>query len=632
MAVVHSIQRPETEKQLVARGNEEYSRAVRAHHRAHGEIFLNVAMYMGDQWTGLNRRTNELYDTPNALIPKWRIRATRNYIKPTVKIYVANATGNAPAWNVKPGSTDEEDRNAARMSGHALEYVAHRVKLQLQLKYAAKWSAYSGTGFLLPYFDPEADFFGLDVPSSLDIYLNEGATSVDRAFRVIRAHEFQIEEARRRWPDHDLQPDRGVEQDPYTARLARELSGHMTWDQGRKDRIIIIEKWERRTKDYDQGLYVVQTKDQLLNEIGTPLVDNDIPLIGMTLDAVPGRPLGDPFITSLREPQMQVNRIRSGLIEALNLHGMPKWLVSRLARVEKDCITPEPGEVIKWSGVGPQPTQMTPPPMPSHIFRLMEQEKEDIEFMANVFEASRGERPAGVRSGRQMAYMQQAANRALAEYMESQVAGLERLGGTFLKLWQVFIDEPRAIHYMGSDGRMEISDFYASDIRSNDVRIEVGQMMPTNRALVEDSIREDFKLGIVDKPEARRMLERGEDWSTMYSNRDTERARWESKQLLAGIAVPVFAHEDHRAHWDQHRLDMTGDEFYSLSPEAQRVPLLHMSQHETYLAREQQAPRGDAKRPEQPTGMGGGSPELNGAGGPTAGVDQQEETQSGMMG
>ena len=109
---------------------------------------LNLAYYNGDQWLAWNGR--QLFQ-PN-LRPN-RITIVDNRIQGCVRTEIAKLTMSRPVFTVVPGTSDDEDVNAANLGEAVMRYLWDHLHAGELTHKALLWSRICGAGFLKATWD-----------------------------------------------------------------------------------------------------------------------------------------------------------------------------------------------------------------------------------------------------------------------------------------------------------------------------------------------------------------------------------------------------------------------------------------------------------------------------------------------
>lgn len=565
------------------------------------DAWLGLAYYLGHQYARWDDRTARLRnDTPK----RYDRRMVLNQTAPLVDTVVSKLTMHKPGWFVPPQTNTEEDIAKAGACTKRLEYEYHQQSLRLQAIELIRWAVITGVGIARVTWNPlggdryvsedgtevtpgEPSF---DVCSPLLTYFDPGGN--DSRLRdtrwVAEVRYMHVDEIDALYPDKGkyVQPDTTVTGDNFSASLLNEYQGRdsNTRASDLSDRVKVTAYYERSSSRHKKGLYAVTAGGLLLDQGELPF--DMLPFAIIRFLATPGKLFGQGLPERVRAAQDMVNEQISQRLKAVALTAAPKWTAEENS-IKATAITSEPGEVV-FHKPG------TPPPRPAQQPQVSPQhealERAGLMYMkeiAGVSDISLGAVPSGI-SGRAAQYQAEQDASKFAPVSGGVEAAYERIGSLMLRLIRAYGPPEQQLRIVGEDRRVEVVEFYSSDITSYDVRVTEGSMAVKHPSVERESAMMAFDRGLYgDKsnPEniarARRDMGYG-DTDYIYGNNDSETlyAKEENYRFLNGGASEVMPYEDHAAHLFTHRKALQSVEFRNLPNEERARFILHVAQHE----------------------------------------------------
>jgi hypothetical protein len=111
----------------------------------------NRRFYWGDQWISSNASRGPWREPP---MPRGRVRAVRNKVKPAVDWRLQVITEQRPGFQYEATNEDPDNKRRTEANQRGVEYQWHRQKMQAILGEAAFWAALHGVSFLYSFWDP----------------------------------------------------------------------------------------------------------------------------------------------------------------------------------------------------------------------------------------------------------------------------------------------------------------------------------------------------------------------------------------------------------------------------------------------------------------------------------------------
>lgn len=565
--------------------------------------FTNIAFFQGHHYTRWSD-TFGLVRTP--AVPQWKAQLTINYVRAVALIMTAKLTQNRPAWTVLPATDDTDDREKARASQRLLDYIWEKEHCQDKLYTAVLDSVLTGQGYWCIYWDPlagplyeETDmrtgkrvllptgFPRIEVATPFEIGIDPMAPDLRSAQWGYRLRLVSVNWVKDRY--EKIVEGRGTENyhgpDVPVEAGAPFLQQIQHAAEMRQDYLPYVEFYDLRSQEY---IFYLPEHEIILDRgpwtTGLPFVQiRAIPNRGDITAAGPtqNKALGATIISDIVELQRELNRTESQLIEIKNLLAFPRILAARSAAIDPLTLVDRPGSQVIWSGIGPPPTPLHLGNIPSWVFMYADRLVDRIRDISGIHEVSQGRAPGSVQSGLAVRILAEQDSLRFAAQARSIAEAMRDAGTILLRLWREHAAGPITLRVLGRSAELEVTEFHAGSINSEDIYVQEGSTFARNKDLRNEQILQLYQVGILEDPrKARRLMETG-DIEEALSDMDIHRLkqRRELVKLRAGEKVPVRPWEDHFIHLDELITYMNSTSFEDLDSEAQAAIIEHYNAH-----------------------------------------------------
>lgn len=339
----------------------------------------------------------------------------------------------------------------------------------------------------------------------------------------------------------------------------------------------------------------------------------------------------DSIQSHIRGPNLEIDKTVSQLIENKDFMANPMWRVATQHKI-KGKIKNVAGGIVRYvhrpNVPPPEPVQGLQ--MPQQVENLLVGLREQILDISGQSEVARGRVPTGVRSGVQVAYLQEEDDTKLGPSVENFEDAVALMGSLALERVSQYYERKRILRYYRRDGQFDVIKFKGADLKNNtDVVCQAGSAMPKMKAAKQQYALQLAEMGIIKDPkQLKEMLDLGVgepdliDKAMAQANRennvmihgldlhmfDTKEPEQQGATLPEGqgppgvdgqqsqpmsaedqtvqkviAAVPVKKWHLHEVHLERHYSEMMSDEFDKLAishPEIVRIMDEHTSLHE----------------------------------------------------
>ena len=534
---LNKFKKREEAKKLVAWVKSEYSKCKTNRKLEENDWYIQLAFYNGYQyhdWRSVNSRQT-LSEEPN---PAQLPRITVNRIEPIIRTEIAKTTSGQPSASVVPASNDEDDLLAANAAEQVWQALYEKNRFQTDVLQPAEfWRAITGNAFIKTLWDPSVTIkepiTDMDPLSGEKVVRQETAGKGDVKHEVVSPfHLFVPDLAQEKLEDQpyifnvftksevwvkqmfgnvlpkDFTPTKVTASDIEDAALM-DLRGV---DNARPDSVLVIEMWAKpgAIKYLPKGGLVTIVDDEIVqySDTGIPYAHGEYPFAHLH-GIQNGKFYRRSVIKSLIPLQREYNRVRSQIIHAKNLMAKPQMMYQD-GSVDPRKITAKAGI---WIPVRPgfqYPTPVPIQPLPNYVLQEVQQLATDFEDISGQHQVSNGSSAPGVTAATAIAYLGERDDAYLTTIFNSIEAALEKVARQSLSLFVQYVDTPRLIKTVGSDGSFDAMMLSGSDIASGtDIRVESGSALPTSKAARQSLITEWMKMGFISPNDGLRVLEMG---------------------------------------------------------------------------------------------------------------------------
>lgn len=605
--------------------------------------FLNLAYYIGQQWTAVDL-DGEIYEPT---LEPWRIKFVDNRIIGIVRTDTAKMTKDRPVFVVAPRTGDESDINAALLGERIAEFEWGNLQLQRKLRKALLWSRVCSAGFMKVTWDKHAGamkrvYVDLDGQPILDehgapqiegrhqqppmssikpIGMGEVDVSVRSPFEVnpdplaedIASSEWIIEESvhseqyvAERF-GVELKADTNAIQGIAESRMPGMFLGAGELEQGKG--VKLCEFWAPPSSTHPNGKHVVWSQGKDLIEEGNPY--KRLPYVMFSGIPVPGRFWPTAPVDHLISPQTALNTRESQIGENAERIGNPAFMSPRQSNVEWDGGIGEQVEYDDLPG-SPPPGFLQVPELPGYVQTDPERIENSLREISGQHEVTSGNVPAGVTAASAINLLQEQDDTRLGPEIADMELALGELGTQILEIVARRYKGQRIIKIAGEEGDWDIFNFRGDMLKGHtDVEVQAGSAFPRTKAAkqaaMQDMLNLIFQYGVQVNPRDLRKFFKDfevgglERMFSSLSQSETQ-VTDENRRLAKGEKQVVNSYDDHQFHIAAHQEFMRGSRFRGLDEKFKDAFEKHVIGHQAQL--QSQAP----PTPPPPPGANGSTP------------------------
>jgi len=578
------------------------------------------------------------------------VRYKANFIKPAVIRAVTKIMNIQGRFGVAPDGSSLKALNASRMSEQVFQHLRTQTGYQREKMYALLWAACCGTSFLKNVYDPHRGdnqrFFWMgeqdrrvmpseflspqeqqrksqlgwfdDYPvgdvsceavSPLQIYEDPMSKGKLEHCRYI----FQQQWLPKDWVSERFGIDgNDLQVDTYNHAAARfedalalmntSITGQYftmpSEEREGRERVRLLQMWERPSRAFPKGRYVVLAGDTVIRDLPNPYVADQtgvchLPFVKLDWFSMPGRFWGLSLVSDLVNPQFRYNESRARHAEFEKIFGRPITLMPKGSGLAKDGMELRAGGVYEYNAANGNPMFVPQPTLPPEVLANAQNALGELRSLSAQSDIDAARLPGQLRSGLALNTIQKERDIVLDHTTMNSLESDAACGKQFLALAKLFYTSERLVAMRGSNGEWAVKAFQAADIR-NDVRVigEPGEYETSEQ--FQNRLIEFIQTGVLQpatNSQDKQMLLKAlkfhttEEIMTDYTQHE-ERQEEEIRRMAlnpkayADKPYPVLPFEDDAAHMRVLERFMNNlDEFDKLDPMAQSVIKMHWEMH-----------------------------------------------------
>lgn len=452
-----------------------------------------------------------------------RNRVHVNKILPSAQNRLARLCKNPPRYDVLPNTSDEEDKQAARVGIQVINMVwrkqevdKKRINLYMSMQQhghsyvKVSWDPTLGEQILDPDTNEllyEGDI-RLDVCSAFELFPDPLAKTLDECAWLIQAKVRKLDYFKTHYPErgHIVKEEGAwLLSAQYESRIntLNNLGQGQTGAQNIvKNCAIELSYYEPRSDKYPNGRLCVAGNGVLLANKELPV--GEVPFAKFDDTLVGGKYYSESIVTHTRPLQDQYNRniaLRSTWLNKL-LAG--KYLAAKGHGLAQEAFNDQSGEVVEYDPVpgATEPKPLTPPTIPSYAYQEDDRVKGDFYDIYGINEVSRGVLPAAGIPAIGMQFLMEQDDTRIGITTESNEYSWARVGKLVLMYASKFYKSERMLKSSGKNLQYAITSFIGSDLRDNhDVTVIRGSTLPGSKVLKRQELLNIFSQGLLGSPQ-----------------------------------------------------------------------------------------------------------------------------------
>lgn len=461
----------------------------------------------------------------NQFVKRNRIHV--NKILPTIQNRLARLCKNPPKYDVRPNSSNSEDKEAARLSLDILTMIWDKQKINGKRIPLYMWTQQCGHAYVKVAFDDQmgepmispdgSELEGyegdirVDVTSPFEIFPDTLAKNMEESVWFVQAKIRKLDYFKSHYPErgHLVKEEAAwLLSTQYESKInSLNTQGFVEGGaslQKMKGAAIELTYYERRSRKHPYGRMVSTANGVLLGD--KPLPVGEVPLVKFDDVLVAGKFYSESIITHLRPVQDQFNRVIQKRAEWTNKLLAGKYIGFRGSNLTQESLNDQSGEVVMVDPVpnapdAGRPVPMQVPSIPSFAYQEEQSLEKHMYDISGISEVSRGQLPAAGIPAIGMQLLTEQDDTRIGVMTEANEDGWAQVGHLILLYVEKFFTMPRLLKIAGSNLEYTVKSFIGADIRGNcDVMVIPGSTLPGSKSLRRQEILNTYSQGLLGDP------------------------------------------------------------------------------------------------------------------------------------
>ena len=557
---------------------------------------INMNFLMGNQYCNIGYG-GEIEESDRQFF--WQEREVFNHIAPIFDIRYAKLTKIKPDINVLPATNDERDKQAAKVSKKIYRSIKNKLDIDGKVAQGIKWSEVCGTAFYKVTWNGEVgQVVGLgedgqriksgevdfSVVSPFEIYPDSAVhESLAECQSIIHARAYSTSQIKSMY-GIDVQ---GGDISTFSLDGVSVGVGGLGFngtvpkviDSRQSDSAIVIERYNRPSKEYPKGRLTIVAGDRLVYDGDLPYGvgddgEPDFPFVRQTSIEEPGCFWGTSVIERLIPVQRAYNAVKNRKHEFINRLSLGVLSVED-GSVDLDNLEDEglcPGKVLVYRQGASEPKYLQTESLPSGLNDEEERLLDEFNKISGVSDLLSASSISSSMSGAALELLIAQDETRLNASVESIRAAFKDVAKKVLKLYKQFATFPRIAKIIGENGQVEMFYFNSADVSSDDVELENqsdGTQSLTQRRemifnLLDKGVLNDENGQLSNRMKVKllEMLGLGV-WENAQDVRELhiKKAGNENLKMLDGLTCKVSEIDDNELHLNEHIAFMLSEDF-----------------------------------------------------------------------
>jgi hypothetical protein len=466
------------------------------------------------------------------LLPKGmsRSRVHVNKVLPTVQNRKAKLCKSLPKWDVRPKSSDDEDKESARLGKYIILQDWEQLKINKKRLTLVDWLQQCGHAYFKVSWDVNAgpktaikkDGEGyeqhhlgekrVDVCSPFEIFPDPLAKTWEEVNDLVQAKVRPLSYFCDQYERGHLvkEEDTWVTSLQYENRINsfNALGTGQTAAQPLKNTAIEISYYEQASKKHPLGRHLIVANGVLLKDGVLPI--DEIPFAKFDDISVGGKYNSEAVVTHIRPMQDQYNRNKSIRAAWINRLVAGKYIASRAHNLGREAFNDQSGEIVEYDVVpnAPEPHPVQVPQIPQFIYQEDETLVADINDVSGINQTSRGQLESASIPFQGMQLLIEQDDTRIGVEVEQQEYSYADLGRLLLKFTYKYYTTPRLLKVAGKNMSYTVKKVTGGDLRENfDVHVIRGSTLPGSKVLNRQDVKTLHQEGYFGNPQDPAVIE-----------------------------------------------------------------------------------------------------------------------------
>jgi hypothetical protein len=580
---------------------------------------LNSAFLTGNQFcdvspSGVIEETGKDYF--------WQERQVYNHIAFIVETRLAKLSKVRPKMSVRPSSGDVSDIKSAEVSGKILESTYNKLNVENILEQGTQWSETAGcvfykvswdknTGYVLGSLEGEIVHEGeirIDVCPPYEIFPdNMSCQNINELSSIIHAKAVSVEDIERIWGKIVLPEE--IDSIAALPVVGGNTSFvNPTGRVGTNSMALVVERYTMPTKDKPRGELAIVAGNQLLHYGELPFCCGEngsfaLPFIKQDSQIRAGCFFGTSIIERAIPVQRAYNAVKNRKHEFLNRIAMGVIAVED-GSVDTDNLETEglcPGKILVYRQGSVPPALLPAGNVPADFSYEEDKLLNEFIMISGVSEVMRSSSiPSNISSGAALQLLLEQDDTRLSATAERVRFAAKQIARFIIRLYKQFARHTRLSRCVGEEGEIELVNWKASNLDSDDVVFDTENELNSSAASRRNMILELLRLGLLHDESGKlsdtmryKILDAFGYGSWEYT-RDIQRmqsTRAQRENNNALVTPPIVKEiDDHQLHLSEHIKFMLSSEYDSLiekTPELDVIMTQHVTGHKDKLMKKE---------------------------------------------
>ncbi|HEY8390166.1 MAG TPA: hypothetical protein VIL26_04355 [Clostridia bacterium] len=466
---------------------------------------LNMNFVLGNQYCDI-ASNGEIQDCDKQFF--WQERQVYNHLAPILETRLAKLNRVRPVMSVVPATDSDSDIYTAKVSSMLLNSIYHKNDLSRLISQATVWSETCGTVFYKIGWDKNAGKIAGKLEDGTPVYQGDISITVVPPFEIypdylnscevedcqslIHARACEVDYIKDTW---------GITVSGEDVNVFGLYQSEKNITQTPKKHSIVIEFYQKPTKQFPKGRLIIITQDKLLHIGELPYnvgAENTpaFPFVKQTCTKTAGSFFGISIIERAIPVQRSYNAVKNRKAEFLNRLAAGVLAVEDGA-VDIDELTEDglpPGKIVVYRQGANPPVFMDTGRLPSELNAEEDRIMSEFISISGVSEIMRNSQvPNSVSSGVGLQLLIEQDDTRLSMSAEFIRDAIKSIAKMILRIYREYSNEARVLKIVGENGDLETYYWKKSDLNSDDVVFasenELNQTPANKRSFVFDLLK-----------------------------------------------------------------------------------------------------------------------------------------------
>lgn len=487
-----------------------------------GTWMTNSAYLLGFSGVNYDTQARQFRMLGHGGTPLKRSRMAVNKILPNAQLRVAKLCQSPPKYDVRPGSSDQEDKDSARLSLQVLNMIMDKENVETKRINLYMYLQQCGHSYVKVYWDPtkgkkiknpvdgqeipEGDVC-IDVVSAFEIFPDPVAKTIEECQWLVQAKVRKLEYFKEQYPKkgHLVKEEQAwLLSTQYEQRInTLNTMGPTSSGIGAQMKGAAIEMayYEKPSEKHPKGRTVIAANGILLED--KELSCGEINFVKFDDVVIGGKFYSEAIITHARPIQDQYNRLISKRAEWTNMLLSGKYLAPRGSGLIQESLNDQNGEVIEYDAIPGQPPvqPLAVPMIPQYAYEEENRLNSMFNEIFGLNEISKGQLPPSGFPAIGMQLLQDADSSRMSVVTSQHELAWAKVGQLVLKYVNEYYKTPRLLKISGKNQEYIVKEFQAADLRNSyDVIVIRGSTVPTSKSTRRNDIMNAFQSGLLGDP------------------------------------------------------------------------------------------------------------------------------------